>query len=67
MLVSADFMRLLMILTVLSMAVLAAFFLRRRSLALGEYLVWGLLAVLLPLVGPFLVIVLAPDNASTAA
>ena len=63
MLVSADFMRLLLLLTVLGMAVLAAFYLRQRKLTLQEYLGWGLLAVLLPLLGPFLVILLAPGKA----
>jgi uncharacterized membrane protein YjfL (UPF0719 family) len=63
MLVSADFMRLLLLLTVLGMAVLAAFYLRQRRLTLQQYLGWGLLAVLLPLLGPFLVILLAPGEA----
>ncbi len=62
MFVSADFMRLLLTLTVLGMAMLAAFFLRKRKLTLSQYLAWGLLAVLLPLVGPFLVIALAPGK-----
>lgn len=64
MLVSADFMRLLLLLTMLGMAMLAAFFLRRRRVTMLQYMVWGLVAVLLPLIGPFLVIVLAPGKHS---
>lgn len=63
---SADSIRLLITLSMLGMAVLAAFFLRRRCLTAAQYLSWGLLAVLLPLAGPFLVILLAPGSAQSA-
>ena len=61
-LLSANTMRLFLGLTVLGMSLLAVFFLCGRRLSLLEYLGWGLLAVALPLVGPFLVIVLAPGE-----
>lgn len=55
-------MRLLLFLCMLSMALLAAFFLRGRSLSLLEILSWGALIVLVPLIGPFLVILLQPGS-----
>ncbi|MCU0485150.1 MAG: hypothetical protein MUC85_03470 [Anaerolineales bacterium] len=60
MLISADLMRLFLLLTILGMAVLAAFRLRHRQLTLDEYLSWGLVAILIPLIGPYLVISIMP-------
>ena len=59
---SADTMRLLLLLTILGMALIAAFYLRRRELSDRAYLAWGLLAILLPLLGPFLVILYHPGR-----
>lgn len=53
-------MRTLLMICLFGMALLAAFYLRRRSLTLIEYLCWGMLLILLPLFGPFLVIMLRP-------
>lgn len=58
----ADALRLLLVLCALGMALLAAFYLRRRKLSLSEYIAWGLLLVLLPFLGPFLVILLRPGR-----
>jgi hypothetical protein len=55
-------MRLLLLACLLGMAVLAAFFLSRRKLSVLAYLAWGLVIVLLPLVGPFLVILIRPGS-----
>jgi hypothetical protein len=44
------------------MLFIAAFYLQRRRMTLMEYLGWGLLAVLLPALGPFLVILSAPGQ-----
>jgi hypothetical protein len=38
------------------MLFLAALFLRRRELSFMAYVGWGLLAILLPFIGPYLVI-----------
>jgi hypothetical protein len=54
--ISSDVMLLILLLGVLGMELLAVFFLRRCRIHLLAYLGWGLLAVLLPAVGPFLVI-----------
>lgn len=59
---SPDIMRALLLVCLLGMAVLAALFLRQRSLSLFAYLGWGLLIVLLPLLGPFLVLLKRPGK-----
>jgi len=59
---TAEALRLLLVLGALAMALLAAFYLRRRKLSLSEYIAWGLLLVLLPFLGPFLVILLRPGR-----
>jgi uncharacterized membrane protein YjfL (UPF0719 family) len=48
------------VLCLLGMALIAAFYLRRRELSLSAYLSWGLLIILVPLLGPFLVIYYQP-------
>jgi hypothetical protein len=60
--VSPETMRLLLVLCLLGMQILAAFFLRRRQLSLQEYLGWGLLIVFLPALGPFLAILFKPGR-----
>lgn len=44
------------------MYLLAMFYLRRRSLTPRQFLLWGLLALLVPLLGPFLVIASRPGR-----
>ncbi len=46
----------------LAMALLAIFYLRKRQLPLLGYVFWGLVA-LVPLIGPFLVILSRPGEA----
>lgn len=46
----------------LAMLVLAVFYLRTRHLAWWQFFAWGLLAALVPIVGPFLVIALRPTG-----
>ena len=62
MLLTPDAMRASLVISVLGMALLAAFFLRKRQLTTPEYLGWGLIIVLLPLLGPFLVILHRPGR-----
>jgi uncharacterized membrane protein len=62
MLISPSVMRLLLALCLLGMALLAAFYLRGRKLTFGAYLGWGLLLLLAPLIGPFLVILARPGQ-----
>jgi hypothetical protein len=44
------------------MASLSAFYLRRRALTPLAYAGWGLLALMLPIIGPFLVIWAQPGE-----
>jgi len=62
--ISADILRLILAAGLLSMAFLAAFYLRKRGLTIAQYLGWGLLIILVPLIGPFLVIYLRPGRAA---
>ena len=62
MLISATTMRILLLLCLLGMQVIGAFYLRQRRLSFFGYLAWGLLAVTIPALGPFLVIILAPGQ-----
>lgn len=60
--ISPDVLRTFLILSHSGMACLALFFLRNRALVLAEYLAWGLLAMLVPFLGPFLVILFKPGQ-----
>ena len=51
-----------LVVTILAMAFLAVFYLRRRQLSWAAYCFWGLLALVLPVLGPFLVIVSRPGR-----
>ena len=52
----------LLLLGSLGMAFLAVSYLYRRQLSWAAYCFWGLLAVALPVLGPFLVIVSRPGR-----
>ncbi len=52
----------LLILDIFCLALLAVFYLRKRQLSWLEYLFWGLLALLIPILGPFLVIISKPGK-----
>jgi len=60
-------MRLFLVLCLIGMALIAAFYLRRRALTFVEYLCWGLLILFVPLFGPFLVIYLRPGSSGRQA
>ena len=57
-----DLMRLMLLICMLSMVALAVFYLRERKLPLLEYALWGLVAILFPVIGPFLVIWMRPGD-----
>jgi hypothetical protein len=59
---TADTMRAILFICLLGMALVAALYLRRRRLSFREYLGWGLLIILVPLLGPFLVLLAAPGK-----
>lgn len=53
---AAEILRFCLAFTITAMALLAIAALRQRRLSLAAFTWWGLLAVCLPLVGPFLVL-----------
>jgi len=59
---TAVVLKALLALTSLVMFLLAVQYLRRRKLSWFEYGAFGLLALLLPILGPFLVIALRPGQ-----
>ncbi len=59
---NADVLRLLLAVSLIAMYVLAMLYLRRRRLSLGAYLFWGLFALSIPALGPFLVILTRPGG-----
>ncbi len=54
--------RVILVVCLLAMYLLAMLFLRRRHLGDGAYFLWGLFALLVPALGPFLVILLKPGR-----
>ncbi|MBW8010452.1 MAG: hypothetical protein FVQ83_04305 [Chloroflexi bacterium] len=61
-LTSPETMRALLFICLFCMLFLAALFLRRRELTFMAYLGWGLLALMLPFIGPYLVIAARPGR-----
>jgi hypothetical protein len=57
---TADTMRTLLVVFLVALYVLSMFCLRRRPLTLDQYLWWGTFALLVPALGPFLVILSRP-------
>ncbi len=64
---SADIIRFLLIAVIAVLFLLAMLSLRRRKVGLLEFCCLGLLALLVPLLGPFLVIALRPGRPRAAA
>ncbi len=59
---TAEYLRTLLIAFLVIMYLLAILYLRRRKLSPGAYILWGLLALILPALGPFLVILAKPGE-----
>jgi hypothetical protein len=55
-------MRFLLLLCMIGILLIAVLFLRQRSLQFWLYLGWGLLAVCIPFIGPFLVLIERPGS-----
>lgn len=60
-------LHLLLVLFIFAMYFLAVTYLRRRQMSFSAFAFWGLLAVLLPAFGPFLVIVLQPGRSTLSS
>ena len=54
----------LLVVCMIGEVILAAMYLRTRSLSMSEYLGWALVIVLVPLLGPFLAIATRPGQAA---
>ncbi len=59
---TADIIRYLLLVDIVAMAIFALFFLRQRRMNWFAYLGWGLIAVAVPILGPFLVISKRPGT-----
>ncbi|MCE1252391.1 MAG: hypothetical protein LWX83_02455 [Anaerolineae bacterium] len=59
---TADILRLILLLGCAGMAVMAFVYLRRRRLQWWQFILWETLAIILPVLGPFLVIVFKPGE-----
>ncbi len=62
MLISPVIIRILLVVSLLSMAGLSLFYLSRRRLSFLGYACWGAVALLIPFLGPFLVILSHPGE-----
>ena len=60
--ISPDLMRLLLLVCTLSLVILAVFFLQQRKLTHLAYVFWGLTAIFIPIIGPFVVIWIKPGE-----
>lgn len=63
---TADLLRILLALFLAAMYALAILFLRRRQMSLMAYISWGAFALLIPIIGPFLVILVRPGKRRSA-
>ncbi|HTX92860.1 MAG TPA: hypothetical protein VMC09_16740 [Anaerolineales bacterium] len=61
---NAETLRLLLAGCLVAMYVLAMLYLRRRPLTLGQFAAWGLFALFVPVLGPFLTILSRPGSPS---
>lgn len=58
----SETLRLLLAGFLVAMYILAILYLRRRNLTLGEHAFWGLFALFIPALGPFLLILARPGK-----
>jgi hypothetical protein len=59
---TAGVIRTFLLVDIIAMALLALFFLRQRRMSWSSYCCWGLLAICVPVLGPFLVIANRPGE-----
>jgi hypothetical protein len=59
---TAETLRLLLAGCLVAMYILAMLYLRRRPLSLGQFIAWGIFALFIPALGPFLVILNKPGG-----
>ncbi len=61
---TAEILRVMLAVCLIAMYILAMLYLRRRRLSLGRFIAWSCLALFLPALGPFLVLLFAPGGPS---
>ncbi len=59
---SIDTLRMILLSYLVLSFILAIFYLRNRHLSFSEYTLWGLFALLIPALGPFIVILSKPGK-----
>ena len=57
-----DIIRGMLLAGICGMLLLAVLYLRQRKMPTSSFVLWGLLAIALPLLGPYLVIALQPGD-----
>jgi hypothetical protein len=57
-----DTLRILLFACLFGMVMVAVLYLRQRKLSTLAYFMWGLLALMLPVLGPYLVIIARPGE-----
>lgn len=55
-------LRIMLYVCLFGMAIVAVLYLRQRKLSTLAYFLWGLLALMLPVLGPYLVIISRPGK-----
>lgn len=61
---TAEILRVMLAVCLIAMYVLAMLYLRRRRLSLRQFIAWGILALFVPALGPFLVLLLRPGESA---
>ena len=59
---TAEILNLSLYIVIICLAFLGIFYLRGRQLSWQGYIFWGMLAVLIPVLGPFIVILSRPGD-----
>ena len=59
---AADSMRTLLFVCLIGMLLIAVLYLRQRKMSTLAYMLWGLLALFLPILGPYIVIAARPGS-----
>ena len=59
---TADSLRVILLVVLFGMLLIAILYLRQRKLSTLAYLLWGIFALLLPVVGPYLAIASQPGE-----
>jgi len=57
-----EILRIMLFACLFGMVMVAIFYLRQRKLSTMAYLLWGLFAVVVPVLGPYLVIISRPGE-----